>query len=670
MKEAVYGTWTSPVTAATVAAASQRVAEPAFDAQCLYWIESRPQDNGRCVVVRQTASGLIEDILPRPWSARSKVHEYGGGVYVVWSGTLYFVNASDQQIYAMDLETRQPVPLTAAPSCRFADLTMDPHRKRLLAVCEDHRDPGHPANRLVAVDLDSRALQCVASGHDFYASPTVSACGRWLAYITWDHPDMPWDATRLWLAALNTATAAVCIAGEQAPESLFQPHWSAEGALYWVSDRSGWWNLYTLDAEQIHRAAAGATTPAQSVAPMAAEFATPQWTFRMATYGSLDAHTLFACWSQGGEWRMGYLRRDMNLGVWHCTPVASDLCAISNVCVRDGRIALVGASKTTQACLWRVDASGVVPVRPTSGASGPGTEYLSQARVLPFPIAGAANAEGHAFYYPPRNPAFKGPADARPPVIVIGHGGPTGAADNSLNYKVQFWTSRGFAVLDVNYRGSTGFGRDYRRALYGQWGIADVEDLIAAATRAVELGWADPDQCIIRGSSAGGFSVLCALTDSTRFSAGVSLYGIGDLEALVADTHKFEARYVDALVGPWPAMKAEYVRRSPLHKADQIQCPLLVFQGMEDKVVPPNQAEAMVVAVRARGLPVAFVTYADEAHGFRQAANIAHQLNAELEFYRQIFGWPTSANPETPAAPLLEIHNLNGAPMSGSESRR
>ncbi len=664
MKQAAYGTWTSPITAATVAAASRRVTEPSFEGQFLYWVESRPQDNGRCVVVRQDTDGVVEDVLPSPWSARSKVHEYGGGVYAVWKSCLYFVNAPDQQIYAMDLESRQPRPLTTAPLCRFADLTMDSHRNRLLAVCEDHGNPGHPANRLVAVDLEGKTLDTVASEHDFFSSPTVSACGRWLTYLTWDHPDMPWDATRLWLVALNAGTPAVCIAGGEQPESIFQPHWSADGVLYWVSDRSGWWNLYCLDAEQLPRAAAGAAIQAQAIAPMAAEFATPQWNFRMSTYGSIDAHTLFACWSQEGEWQMGYLHRDLNLNVWHCKPVATDLCSISNVCLGDGRIALVGASRTSQACVWRVNGTCITPVRTTIATREPGIEYLSQARVLKFPLAGACSTQGHAFYYPPHNPEFSAPADARPPVIVIGHGGPTGAAESSLNYKVQFWTSRGFAVLDVNYRGSTGFGRDYRRALYGQWGIADVEDLIAAATRAVELGWADPQQCIIRGSSAGGFSVLCALTDSTRFSAGVSLYGIGDLEALVADTHKFEGHYVDALVGPWPAMKAEYARRSPLHKADQIQCPLLVFQGLEDKVVPPNQAEAMVAAVRAQGLPVAYVTYADEAHGFRQATNIAHQLSAELEFYRQIFGWPA-----IPGTAPVDIHNLKGF-IPGSESHR
>lgn len=666
---APFGCWPSPIQADMVANGSRRSTEPLFHQGYLYWVESRPQEKGRCVIVRQSPTGLIADLLPPPWSARSKAHEYGGGAYTVAGDHLYFVNAEDQQIWTMHLDGSEPRPFSQASLCRFADLRATPGEDALLAVCEDHNHAGLPQNRLVRFDIASPADiappgglpplsidETLASGHDFYASPTVSPCGRWLAWLTWDHPHMPWDETALWLQPLDREQPPARIAGGDAI-SLFQPQWSPGGSLFWVSDQSNWWNLYRLDASLIKEAYETHNAQSQAILPMDAEFATPQWAFRMSTFGCIDDHTLFATCVRHGIWQAGYVRKESGSGAptdapWHFDVLQTHLCSIANVTVRDGDIALTGAAPTHSGGVYRVEGRRLIPVSAGTAASNPLEDYLSIARPVEFTTANESLA--HAFYYAPHNADCQGPPDSAPPMIVICHGGPTGMTDTSLNFKIQYWTSRGFAVLDVNYRGSTGYGRKYRQALQGQWGLADVEDLAAAVTHVVQKGWANPDQCIIRGSSAGGFTVLAALTDTDTFNAGVSLYGIGDLEALTRDTHKFEAHYLDSLVGPYPETAVVYRQRSPIQKVDRINCPLLVFQGLLDKVVPPNQAESMVDAVRKQGLPVAYVTYADEAHGFRQADTIRHQLETELLFYQRIFGWPTSGSTSSG----LEIMNL------------
>ncbi len=662
-KSAPYGGWPSPIQADMVANGSRRSTEPLFHHGYLYWIENRPQENGRAVIVRQDPTGLIADLLPSPWNARSKVHEYGGGAYALAGDRVYFVNADDQQIWSMNLDGGVPVPVSQAPLCRFADLRATPSEDSLLAVCEDHGQAGLPQNRLVRFDLgpsgEAAATQpagrIIASGHDFYASPAVSPCGRWLVWLTWDHPHMPWDRSALWLQPLCEDQSPVCIAGGDA--SLFQPQWAPDGSLLWVSDQSNWWNLYRLDASQIKDAFEHQNAQPQAILPREAEFATPQWTFRMSTYGCIDENTLFAACVRQGHWQAGYLRRATRATTgaqppWQFAALQTDLCSIANVTVQGDNIALTGSAPTHTGGVYRVEGQRLVPVSAPYAVSASLEPYLSTATPIEFPTMDGSVS--HAFYYPPRHPECRGLPGTAPPVIVICHGGPTGMTEASLNFKIQYWTSRGFAILDVNYRGSTGFGRQYRQSLRGQWGVADVEDLAGAVQHIVKLGWANPDQCIIRGSSAGGFTVLTALTDTDTFSAGVSLYGIGDLEALTRDTHKFEAHYLDTLVGPYPENATLYRQRSPIYKVDQIACPLLVFQGLLDKVVPPNQAETMVSAVRQHGLPVAYVTYPDEAHGFRQADTIRHQLEAELLFYQRIFGWPT---PDATAI-NLEIMNL------------
>lgn len=510
---------------------------------------------------------------------------------------------------------------------RYADLHLDHPRQRLLAVCEDHGE--QVSNRLVAIAVDgSGKTQVLAEGCDFYSNPRLSPKGDQLCWLAWNHPNMPWDGTQLWLADLDSSGRlfdARCIAGQSQDESLFQPQWSPTGQLLFVSDRNNWWNIY-----RVAPSAPGEATPApEPVTSIEGEFATPQWAFAMSTYGFLDAEQILATYTRGGLWHL--VRVDLTDG--QMTPIPSPLTEFSGIHCDQGRGVFLGASPAQPTELYHYRQGTLVQVTESPIAINP--VDVSQPQTIQFPTTD--NDTAHAFFYPPTNARCQGPAEARPPVILIGHGGPTGATDTSLNLKIQYWTTRGFAVLDVNYRGSTGYGRHYRRALYQQWGVRDVDDVCAAADYVAAQGWVHPQQRIIKGSSAGGYTVLAALTFRNTFNAGVSLYGIGDLELLARDTHKFEARYLDTLIGPYPEQKARYQALSPINHVDRLQTPLLVFQGLEDKVVPPNQAQAIVQALNERRVPVAYVTYANEAHGFRQAETIRHMLAAEHYFYQRIF---------------------------------
>jgi dipeptidyl aminopeptidase/acylaminoacyl peptidase len=514
-----------------------------------------------------------------------------------------------------------------------------------LAVCEDHtRTQVEPQNRLVSLDLTSGQVTAVETGHDFVTSAQVSPDGAWLVYITWNHPHMPWQATQLWLRRVESASkfSSPRKLAEDLSTSFTQPRWSPDGDLYWISDGTGWWNLYRLPQ------CALADGKGAALLPTAADFAPPHWVCRQANYGFLDDQHLLVSYVQDGIWTAASLIESN--GHWRLsTPLLPECNSVQTVICSGKRAAILGGGAKLTQGLWLYHGDQFQLAAQQTPLPD---EDIACAHPVSFPTASSEVA--HGFFYPPQNARFAGPSKQRPPLIVIGHGGPTAASDAALNLKVQFWTQRGFAVFDVNYRGSTGFGRPYREALDRQWGIVDVEDLCAAAEYATAQGWVHPQQRIIRGSSAGGFSVLAALTDRQVFNAGVSLYGIGDLETLARDTHKFEAHYLDSLVGAYPQEKALYEQRSPIHKAASIRCPLLVFQGLQDKVVPPIQAEQMVAAVKNAGIPVAYVTYPEEGHGFRSARTIQHQLDSELAFYRKIF----SLGPDTQAdGPELTIHN-------------
>jgi dipeptidyl aminopeptidase/acylaminoacyl peptidase len=636
--EAPYGTWASPITSDLIVAGTIGLSGLSVVADTLYWLESRATEGGRVTLLRRAADGTIEELTPAPFNVRSRVHEYGGGAYLALTdGRVVAVNFADQRVYLI-ADGAAPRPLTAEDKLRFADFAVDLARNAVYAVREDHRAAGEPANDIVRIALDGadQAGEVVAAGHDFFAYPALAPDGRHLAYIAWDHPNMPWDGTGLWLAPLDElgqAGAPARLAGGEA-ESVLQPEWAPDGSLFFISDRTGWSNLYRWRDGR-----------AEPVCPTEAEFGFPLWQLGTRAYRVLAPERLIATVVRDG------LPSTQLVVDGALVPFESNF-AEASVPYRygDGWV-LIGATARRQAALalLAMDGREVNVVRASAEPIDPA--YISVAMPIEFPTEGGQSA--HAFYYAPTNRDFRGPPGDLPPLIVRSHGGPTAAAGSALSLAIQFWTSRGFAVVDVNYRGSTGFGRAYREKLNGGWGLVDVQDCIAAARYLVEADLVDANRLAIRGGSAGGFTTLAALTFHDVFRAGASHYGIGDLTALARDTHKFEARYLDRLVGPLPEAQARYRERSPVNFTDQLSCPVIFFQGLDDKVVPPNQAEAMVAALRAKSLPVAYVPFEGEGHGFRRAENIKRALEGELYFYGRIFGF-------TPADRIdpVEIENL------------
>lgn len=639
---APYGSWKSPITSNLIVAGTMGLGEIQLDGKAIYWLELRPSENGRSALVKWTPTGGIEEMSAAGFNTRTLVHEYGGGSYTVYNDTLYFSNFVDQRLYAQ-YPYAEPEPLTASESIRFADGIIDPSRGRMVCIREAHLTPGEEAaNSLVSIHLDGNGEigDTLAAGNDFYAAPNLSPDGKQLAWITWQHPRMPWDGTELWVGELNAAGTAVTkptlVAGGEG-ESIFQPQWSPDGLLYFVSDRSNWWNIYRWRNGKV-----------EPVCPLDAEFGKPQWVFRMSTYGFADARTIITAYTQHGIWRLA--RLDVNSG--QLTNFDLPFTSIDYVQVGKGFAAFLGGSATRPSAIVRLDlSSDQWQILRQSTQLTVDTAYLSVPQPIEFPTAHGLTA--HAIYYPPQNQDFVPPPGEKPPLLVLSHGGPTSATSTTLNLGTQFWTSRGFAVVDVNYGGSTGYGREYRQRLNGQWGIVDVEDCVNAALYLVDQGLADQQRLAIRGGSAGGYTTLCAITFQDIFAAGASHYGISDLEAMTKETHKFESRYLDTLIAPYPDGKEIYMARSPIHFIDQINCALILFQGLEDKVVPPNQAEMMFAAVDAKGLPVAYVPFPEEQHGFRRADNIKRALDGELYFYSKLFGF-SLADPVKP----VEIKNL------------
>ena len=638
MNTLAYGTWPSPITPDAIVAETIRLASVTLDAGRPGWLEGRPAEGGRNVLVRANDANGYDDVTPAPFNVRSRVHEYGGGAYAVSGDRAWFSNFEDGRVY-MQTGTAAPAPLTAEIPARFADLTIDPGWRRLLAVRETHCDGSPPVNDLVAISIDDGSVQVLASGHDFFAAPAPSPDGRRLAWLAWDQPDMPWDAAALWLAELDPAGVPgtpVRIAGGS-DSAAFQPKWSPDGALWCVVDPEGWWNLHRWrDGELrcMHRATS--------------EFGKPLWQLGATTFGFDGSGCVVCTWRSDGCWRLG--RLDPNGAM---TGIPSPWTDIDSLVVDGSTAAFIGGAPDRNVAVVSLDLeSGETRVHRTSSALSIDDRILSRPVALAFP-AGNAGEVAHGLYYPPRNASCRAPAGELPPLLVMSHGGPTGATSDTLNPATQFWTSRGFAVLDVDYRGSTGYGRAYRERLYGEWGVVDVEDCVAGALHLAETGHADRERLAIRGGSAGGYTTLAALTFHDAFGAGASYYGISDLEVLAADTHKFEARYLDRLVGAWPAERDVYRARSPLHHASRLGCPIIFFQGLDDRVVPPNQTELMVDALDRQGLPVACLMFEGEGHGFRRAGTLCRCLEAELLFYARVFGF----EPADALAPV-DIRNL------------
>ncbi len=618
-----YGSWASPITADAIVSAAIGLGQIGLDGDDIYWVEQRPTEGGRNVVVQRTSDGHMVDRTPAPFNARTRVHEYGGGAFAVRDGILYFSDFTDQRLYCQR-GRGAPQPLTPEAALRYADGVIDPRRNCMMSVREDHSDAAREAvNTLVGIDLANGEAQVLVSGNDFYAAPRLSPDGSQLAWLTWNHPNMPWDGTELWVGdvqADGTLTHMAHVAGG-ASESVFQPEWSPDGILHFVSDRTEWWNLYRWTAGRV-----------EPLCPKEAEFGRPQWALGMSTYVFHSANQIICCYTEQGLWRLASLdtlTRQLDV-------IPTPFRDISGLHASNGRVVFTAGAPTESTAIVQlnVDSCEMTTLRRSSDLSlDPG--YISTPQPIEFPTTQGRTA--HALFYAPTNKDHMAPDGERPPLIVKSHGGPTSAAPTTLNLGIQYWTSRGFAVLDVNYGGSTGYGRAYRQRLSGQWGIVDVEDCANGARFLVERGDADRHRLAITGGSAGGYTTLCALTFHDVFRAGASHYGISDLEALAGETHKFESRYLDGLIGPYPERRDLYQARSPIHFTDRLSCPLILFQGLEDQIVPPNQAEMMAQALRNKGLPVAYVPFEGEQHGFRRAENIVRALDGELYFYSRIF---------------------------------
>ena len=623
--KAPYGAWKSPITAELMVAGTVGLGGLAADQDNIYWLEGRPSEGGRSVIVRLTTDGKIEDVTPEGFNVRTRVHEYGGGAYCVHQETVYFSNYSDQRLYRQTLNAA-PTPITPEGKFRYADAVVDSDRQRLICVREDHSEDGEAINTIVSINLvEDHEIQILVSGDDFYVSPCISPDGKQLCWLSWNHPNMPWDGTQLWVANLNSDGSIAdkqLIAGSET-ESIFQPQWSPDNTLYFVSDRSNWWNLYRYQNSEI-----------EPIYPTSAEFGLPQWVFGMSTYGFASAEKIICTYTEKGNWYLAILdinQKGLQLIDTHYT-------SISGMKVAGDDILFIGGSSTEPSAGVRINLkTGQQQILKRSSNLDLDKGYLSVPEAIEFPTEN--NTTAYGFYYPPTNKDYAAPEGEKPPLLVKSHGGPTAATSSSLSLKIQYWTSRGFAVLDVNYGGSTGYGREYRQRLQGNWGIVDVDDCSNGAKYLAEKGLVDGDRMAITGGSAGGYTTLCALTFKDVFKAGASYYGVSDLEALATDTHKFESRYLDGLIGPYPEKKEVYIARSPIHAAEQLSCPVIFLQGLEDKVVPPNQAEKMVEILKAKQLTVNYVTFADEQHGFRKAENIKRAIEEEFGFYAKVFGF-------------------------------
>jgi dipeptidyl aminopeptidase/acylaminoacyl peptidase len=636
---APFGSWRSPIVAKMLVQGAVRFGDVTTDGDAVYWVEGRPEEEGRYVIVRSTADGKTEDVLSKPFSARTTVHEYGGGAMAVHEGTIYFTNYADQRLWRI-APGQKPQPITPEGKLRFADFVFDSSRNRLVSVCEDHSKSDHePTNRVVSVDLTDGKVSTLVEGADFYSNPRINPNGRELSWLAWHHPNMPWDGTELFVAQFSADGALgkprKLAGGED--ESIFQPSWSPDGTLYFVSDRSNWWNLYAVRA--------GTIAP---VVPMEAEFGVPQWVFGMTTYGFRPDGKIVARYTTAGKWNVTQI--DPKSGTHQA--IELPYSNVSSIDVAGDHLFVIASSPTEPESLIDVDLpSRTLRVLRRSSSIEPNTACTSIPQAIEFPTTDGKTA--HAFYYPPMNPDFTGPPGEAPPLLVLIHGGPTAATAAQFRLGTQYWTSRGFGACDVYYGGSTGYGREYRNRLRGNWGVVDVEDAANAAKYLAQQGKADTKKLIIRGGSAGGYTTLACLTFSDVFRCGASSYGVSDLALLAKDTHKFESRYLDRLVGPYPQDEAIYRERSPIAHLDKFERPVILLQGLEDKIVPPEQAELILESLKKRGVPVAYVPFAGEQHGFRKAENIIRASEVELYFYARILGFEPADKIEP-----VEIYNL------------
>lgn len=645
---APYGSWVSPVSIEQLTSASIGLSAARRDGDYVYWLQSHADQGGRSSVWRRLAvGGVAAELTPTPLNVRSRVHEYGGGEYDVRDGVGVSSEFTEGRLYRWG--DGPPQAITPESAYRYGDLRVHPDRGLVLAVREDHSGPWEPVNTIVALDLAGPNVDCgsvICSGADFYSTPELGADGR-LAWTQWDHPNMPWDSTTvlvgtLQLSGADSTVTDVRTAAGGPGESAVQPRWLGSGELIFISDRTNWWNLYGWRDGEV-----------RALHETAAEFCAPQWGLGQQPYAVVDDDELLCTLLRDGQSQVARL----TISTGELTAVAEPGVAAAGVSVagRTAAAVLSYPDRPSALALLDLDApqlntpSWIEVLKSSEVALDP--EAISRAEAVTWPSEQGAV---HGWFYPPVNPGFAALDGTTPPLITLSHGGPTAFANPGFSLGFQFWTSRGYAILDVNYGGSAGYGRTYRDRLSKTWGIVDVADCANGARTMGEQGRADPGRLAIKGGSAGGFTTLAALTSTAVFAAGISSYGIGDLETLATDTHKFEARYLDGLVGPYPRDRDVYVERSPIHHVDALSAPILLLQGLDDRVVPPNQAETFAAAARAKGLPVALLMFAGEGHGFRRAETIKASLDAQLYFLGQIFGF-------TPAddVPPIPIDNLD-----------
>ena len=637
-----FGSWSSPISSDLIVNETVSLGQLTLDGEDIYWIEGRPSDGGRQVLVKRTPNGNTHDITPSPYSCRSLVHEYGGSAYLIADEFVYFSNYHDQRIY-MQKPSEAPTPITPSGDFRYADGVYDHKRNRIIYILEDHSDSNrHPVNSLVSIDAEGIGdVQYLVTGYDFYSCPRINPEATQLTWITWNHPNMPWDSTELWVADLTNngllENSHMVFGGET--NSILEPSWSPDGVLHFVSDTTGWWNLYKLQF--------GKVTP---LWPLDGEFTRPPWSLGMSTYGYLSNDVLITAFNQNGIWKLAKLDTRHKTSENYVIPYTE--FGRGDVRVRSDLLVFQAASTEEPMSILSMDPTGNNLTKIKS--SNPNTidpGYVSVPEAITYETADGFDT--HAFFYRPTNPRYLGLPDEKPPLLVKSHGGPTGATSTALDLSIQFWTSRGFSVLDVNYGGSTGYGREYRERLRGNWGIRDVNDCAGGALYLVKTGVVDGNRMAIQGGSAGGYTTLACLTFTDVFQIGASYYGVSDLETLATDTHKFESRYLDGLIGPYPETRDLYLKRSPINYIDQLSCSMILFQGQEDKIVPPDQAENMFTAVKSKGFPSAYINFKNEQHGFRQASNIKKAIEAQYYFFSRVFGFELneSVNP-------IEIANL------------
>jgi dipeptidyl aminopeptidase/acylaminoacyl peptidase len=648
---APYGSWRSTITVDALLVDRIIAREPRIDGQTIAWLEMRPSEQGRGVLVRAVDGGGVEELTPAASDVHDGVHEYGGGAWAIHDGVVVYSDRTDDRLHRIAVGAAAAggaaEAITPAGATRYADLIFDPGRSRLLAIREDHRADGLPVNEIVAVNLTPDGGEpgdpvVLVGGADFYGPLALSPDGRQLAWLTWQLPDMPWDGSELWVADLDAdgrPAGARRVAGSRS-ESIAEPRWSPDGVLHFVSDRTDWWNLYRREADRSITA----------LAPMATEFAGPQWVFGLSTYGFAGDGSIVAV---SHDHATDHL--------WRIVPDAAPrelelpYLAVDGLAVADERIVIIGGLPSEPSHVAAVaddgrDTAATILRRTSPVAFDPAAVAVPEP--IEFPTEGGLTA--HALFYRPTNPDFAGPAGERPPLVVTSHGGPTAGTARKFAGSIQYLVSRGVAVVDVDYGGSTGYGRAYRSRLDGEWGVVDVDDCLNAARHLAAIGEVDGTRMAVEGGSASGFTTLALLAFRPgTFAAGVSYFGLGDLTAFDLTTHKFESRYTERLVGPLPETEALWRERSPILHTEHIDVPMLILQGLDDKVVPPSQAEQIVAGLAAKGIPYAYLAFEGEGHGFRKLDNLRRTYEAALSFYGQVFGF-------TPADDLPPLELVRG----------